>query len=178
MKALIAGIALLVVVGIGFLLYSSPTAPPAEMTDADRAQIEAEVEQIVLGLYDSVAQGDVGVWMATLHEQTGLWLLGMDVDNFRRTSEGFEALWTSEDETRPVRQEMDNLEVRVVAISPNVAYAQVTSQDRRSYLASGGMNRTASAETWVFVLTEDGWKLHSGQGAFFPLEEEVVSEQE
>lgn len=42
MKALIAGLGLLVVLAAAFLLYSSPTAPP-EMTEADRARIEAEV---------------------------------------------------------------------------------------------------------------------------------------
>ena len=46
MKALIAAAALLVVLGVAFLLYSSPTAPPAEMTDAEIAQIEAAVAAV------------------------------------------------------------------------------------------------------------------------------------
>ena len=48
MKGLITAAAVLVVLGIGFLLYSSPTAAP-ELTEAEIAQIEAEV----LGLMES-----------------------------------------------------------------------------------------------------------------------------
>jgi len=43
MKGLIAGLAALLVLGVGFFLYSSPAAPPAEMTDAEQAQIEVEI---------------------------------------------------------------------------------------------------------------------------------------
>jgi hypothetical protein len=46
MKGLIAALALLVVLGVGFFLYSSPAAPPAEMTEAEVAQIEAEVSAV------------------------------------------------------------------------------------------------------------------------------------
>jgi hypothetical protein len=45
MKAVLAVLALLVVVGLGFFLYSTPTAPP-EMTEAEIAQIETDVMQI------------------------------------------------------------------------------------------------------------------------------------
>ena len=45
MKGLITLLAILVVVGLGFFLYSTPSAPPAEMTDAEIAQIEVEVMQ-------------------------------------------------------------------------------------------------------------------------------------
>ena len=173
MKALVAVLVLALAGLAAWFFVSTPeTAPPAEMSDAEIAQIEAEVEQIVRGLYSSVAQAEVGPWMATLHERTGPWLLGMDIGNLRETSEGFEALYTSEDETRPVRQEMDNLEIRVVAVSPTIAYAVGTSPDRRWYLANGGIDRAATAETWVFVQTEGGWKLYSGQTAIFPIEDE------
>ena len=43
MKGLIAGLAALLVLGVGIFLYSSPSAPSAEMTEAEVAQIEAEV---------------------------------------------------------------------------------------------------------------------------------------
>ena len=42
MRALLALGALLVVLGLGFFLYSTPTAP-VEMTEAEVAQVEAEV---------------------------------------------------------------------------------------------------------------------------------------
>ena len=46
MKGLIAGLAALLVIGVGFFLYSSPSAPPAEMTDAEIAQIEAAAKAV------------------------------------------------------------------------------------------------------------------------------------
>jgi uncharacterized protein (TIGR02246 family) len=55
MKALLAILALLVVLGLGWFLYSSPTAP-AEMTDAEVTQIEAEV----------LSAGDQ--WLAAVNE--------------------------------------------------------------------------------------------------------------
>jgi hypothetical protein len=42
MKGLITLIAVVVVVGLAFFLYRTPTAPP-EMTEAEKAQIEADV---------------------------------------------------------------------------------------------------------------------------------------
>ena len=52
MKALITAAAVLVVLGLGFFLYSSPTAPP-EMTEAEVAQIEAEVMEFVDAFLDA-----------------------------------------------------------------------------------------------------------------------------
>jgi uncharacterized protein (TIGR02246 family) len=46
MKALITVAALLVVLGPGFFLYSTPTASP-EMTEAEIVQIEAELKQVL-----------------------------------------------------------------------------------------------------------------------------------
>ena len=46
MKALITVIALIVVLGLGYFLYSSPTAPP-EMTEAEVAQIQVEVSDLM-----------------------------------------------------------------------------------------------------------------------------------
>ena len=44
MKGLIAGLGALVVIGLAFFFYSSPTAPPSsEITEAQIAEIEAEV---------------------------------------------------------------------------------------------------------------------------------------
>jgi hypothetical protein len=51
MKALITVAALLVVLGLGFFLYSTPTASP-EMTEAEIVQIEAEVKAVPRRLDD------------------------------------------------------------------------------------------------------------------------------
>jgi hypothetical protein len=52
MKGAITVLAALVVLGLGFFLYSSPTAPP-EMTEADIAQIEAGVMEAADGWLDA-----------------------------------------------------------------------------------------------------------------------------
>ena len=141
------------------------------MTEQNAAQIEAEVEQVMRGIYDGVKRVDFfETWMPALHDPAGQWLLGMDVANIRGASEELAVAWTSDDESRIERQEIDDLEIKVVAISPTVAYALCTSPDRRWYFANGKVDRASTAETWVFVLTDKGWKLHSGQSAIFPIE--------
>ena len=153
------------------------------MTERTAAQIEAEVEQVVRGLYDAVKRVELDPWMTTLHDPSGQWLLGMDVVNLREASEELVAAWTSEGESQLERQEIDDLEIRVVAISPTSAHALCTSPDRRWYFVNGKVDRASTAETWVFVLTDDGWKIHFGQTAAFPVgqslfpdEDEEVSE--
>lgn len=148
-----------------------------EMTDARRAEIEAEVEQVAFELYESLKPADGRLWMATLHESTGLWLDALGAYNLRERSETYLGDWTSEDTIHPVRQEYDDLEIQAVAVSPTVVFVTATSPDRRWYLSNGEISRTASAESWLFVNAGDGWKLHSGQTALFPLEDEVDSEE-
>ena len=60
MKGLIAGLAALLVLGVGFFLYSSPTAPSAEMTEVEIAQIQAEVVQFAEAYLDmwNTEEGD------------------------------------------------------------------------------------------------------------------------
>ena len=82
------------VFAISFVLLlatACQTTPPAEMTAEEMAQIEAEVEQIMRGLYDSISEADVGPWMETLAEPAGPWLLGTDIGDLRETSDRFEA---------------------------------------------------------------------------------------
>ena len=158
------------------LLVSACRALPAEWTDTERAQIEADVEQIVVGLYGAIGRADVGPWMATLHPETGPWLWGSEFLDLRGGSEAFEAAWSSESDTRLSRQEIDDLEVRVVAVSPTVAYALCTSTERRSYLADGTIDRFSSAETWVFVLTDVGWRMYAGQTVLSPIPDDPVNE--
>jgi uncharacterized protein (TIGR02246 family) len=56
---LITVLAVLVVVGLAFFLYRTPTAPPAEMTEAEMAQIQAEVEAVNREHLDAMVAGDV-----------------------------------------------------------------------------------------------------------------------
>jgi hypothetical protein len=172
MKGLITVLALLVVVVLAYFLYRTPAAPP-EMTEAERAQIEAEVEQIMRGLYTSVAEADTGPWMEMLAEPAGPWLLGMEIGDLRETSARFEAEYQSQ-----VTQALEALEIQVDAISRTVVYVAATVQDREWHLADGNIDRASTAETWVFVATDDGWKLYAGQSAIFPKEEDVAVGQD
>jgi len=55
MKGLIPVLALLVVLGLGFFLYRSPTAPPAEMTDAEVAEYEDQlIEEMKAGVQQTI----------------------------------------------------------------------------------------------------------------------------
>ena len=56
MKGLIAGLALLVVLGAAFFLYRSPAGPPPEMTEAEMAQMEAEAVQEIEAMLDTFGQ--------------------------------------------------------------------------------------------------------------------------
>ena len=120
---------------------------------------------------DAVMQADLEPWMDALHDPPGRWHLVMDLVDLREASAKFEADWKAAGETPLDRQEVDSIEIEVTAISPSVGFASVTCQNRRWYYTNGDVDRGDTAETWVFVLTEDGWKLHSGQSALFPIEE-------
>jgi len=47
MKGLAAGLAALMAIGVLFFVYLSPSAPPAETTEAETARIQAEVTQAI-----------------------------------------------------------------------------------------------------------------------------------
>ena len=140
------------------------------MIEQNIAQIEAEVKQLIQKLYDTLSRRDFEPWMETLHDPPGEWLLGTEVVNIREASEGFGAAWDPEGETPIDRQEIDDLEIKISVFGPTVAYALCTSPDRRWYFKNGQVDRASTAETRVFVLTDKGWKLHSGQSAIFPIE--------
>ena len=68
MKALLAVLALLVVVGLGWFLYSSPTAP-TEMTEAEIAEIEAEAQEALDGMLEAWGELDCDKVQALYHPE-------------------------------------------------------------------------------------------------------------
>jgi hypothetical protein len=161
-------------VSCGVVTEDRPTATEPEecsMRDLTVEEIVAEVETTMRGLYETLAAADFDAWMNTLHDPAGRWLVGMDVADIRETSQDFLDAWKPDGETPIDRQEIDDLQISVEAINATTAYAVCTCPDRRWHYISGKVDRASTAETWVFVLTEDGWKLHSGQSAIFPIEE-------
>lgn len=153
-------------------------APPPPMTAADQAQIEADVEQLVRGLYDAAAVINPEPWMAVLAEDAGFHVSGTNIRDIHEAFAGYGAEWTSDTPTRPVRMEFGEEQIRVVAVTPTVAYAVVTSQPRSWHLANGDVTRAGTAETWVFVLTDGGWKIHSTHLEMWPLEDRGTAEPE
>jgi hypothetical protein len=141
------------------------------MQDLTPEQIEAQVEEVMRGLYEAVMRVDLDPWVTTLHDPAGWWHLGMEVVNIREASEKFAATWRPSGEKPLDHQEIDDLKIKVTAISPIIAYALCTSPNRRWYYMSGEVERASTAETWVFVQTGDGWKIHSGQSALFPIQD-------
>jgi uncharacterized protein (TIGR02246 family) len=83
MKGLITVLAVLVVIGVGFLLYSSPSAPP-EMTEAERAQAEAGVREEIANRFDSyrdaLLTGDEGAFMSMYTSDARVFWPGMNLD--------------------------------------------------------------------------------------------------
>ena len=140
------------------------------LSPEERASVESEVEGILRGIYESIKRSDFGPWLRTLSQPAGQWLLNMDVVNIREGSENLLAEWGPDGENPHEHQEIDHLDIKVTVVNPSIAFALCTSPDRRWYFADGQVDRGASAETWVFTATEDGWKLHSGQTAVFPVE--------
>jgi len=84
MKGAITVLAALIVVGLAWSLYRSPGAPP-EMTEAERAQIEAEVRQGITNLMDTwkdaCLKGDPAAFMSIYTRDARVYYPGM---NFER----------------------------------------------------------------------------------------------
>jgi len=161
-------LALLTLVGCG-----GNAAPGEEaFTDAHRAQIEAEVEQIMTEFYDAAKEASIDPLMARLPADPGICVWGSTIYDCQEIFDRYREAWTSEDERRLERQEMDGEEIRVMAISPTVAIGVHTSEENRAIYTTGEVFRARFASFSVFVLEDDGWKLHSGQQASWPIEEE------
>jgi hypothetical protein len=91
MRALLAILALLVVLGLGFLLYSSPTTP-SEMTEAEVAQIEAEVTQVLEDFLQANEEMDCGKVAALYHPEHAGVAWGsrlLDASMFQEACESF-----------------------------------------------------------------------------------------
>jgi hypothetical protein len=155
MKGLITVLALLVVLGVGFLLYSTPSAPP-EMTDAQITQIEAEV----LELADA--------WLGIMSEAEGVNCdAGLDLLHPDRTAQLYrgELLNRAEWHEMCLRQTANLAKVTMTWTKENV---QVLAPDAAAF--SGSYSSTweyqdgsparriaSSSQIGVAERTPDGW---------------------
>jgi len=160
--------------GLAALIGCGETAVPGEeaFTDAHRAQIEAEVEQVMIELYDAAKEASIEPMIARQPAESGICLWGTNIYDCQEVFDSYREAWTREEGRRLERQEMDGEEVRVMAISPTVAIGVHTSEENRAVYTDGEVSRARFASFSVFVLEDDGWKIHSGQQASWPIEEE------
>lgn len=155
MKGLITGLALLVVLGIGFLLYSSPNAPP-EMTEAESAQIEAEVMQWAEAWMEIWRANDCelsrNAWHPTRIAQPRAGRTGVSVDEWIRqctdqitNRASFSGEWT-ETEVRVISRD-----VALFMGSYNATYGYRDETPDRHY--------PTAAQVMLLERTETGWGL-------------------
>jgi hypothetical protein len=141
-----------------------------EFTDAHRAQIEAEVGQIMAELVAAAKQADMEPIGASLTAEASVCVWGASIFDCREVLERHRGAWTSGEGPWLERQEMDGEAIRVMAISPTVAIGVLTVEENRAIFSTGDVIRASFASLSVFVLEEDGWKLHTGQQASWPIE--------
>ena len=162
---------------LAILLGCGEAAGPGEevFTDARRAQIEADVEQVMIEIYDAAKAVSLDPMMARQPAESGICLWGTNIYSCKEIMESYQESWSREEGRRLERQEMDGEVIRVMAISPTVAIGVHTSEENRAIYTDGDVSRARFASFSVFVLEEDGWKIHSGQQASWPIEEEGES---
>lgn len=157
MKALLAILALLVVLGLGFLLYSSPTGP-TEMSEAEIAQIQTEVTGVMERSFEGWRQGDTDMILSAFHPTETSFSWGTSPWDFATVSE-----WVRNWYDTRESWEGGFTETSVKVFNQNEALFQgvyqmtITRRDGRVLHYPG----TAS---WVSLMerTEEGWKVTIG----------------
>jgi len=151
----------------------TPAPPEQALTAAQRAQIEAEVEQVMIEIYDAAKEVDIEPMMARLPTEAGICLWGTNIYDCNEIFESYREAWTRQEGRRLDRQEMEGEAIRVMAISATVAIGVHTSEENRAVYTDGQVSRARFASFSVFVLEDGVWKIHSGQQASWPIEDGV-----
>jgi len=151
----------------------APEPPVEEFTDAHRAQIEAEVTEIVKELRTSARDVDPAPMMAYIPEEAGVCVWGSTLYSCKEIFDRYAENWTAQEGNRLERQEMDDEEIRVMAVSPTVVVAGRTTQETRGFYTNGEVTRARFSNLTVFVLEKGEWKMHSVQQASWPILDET-----
>ena len=169
MKAFLAVLALLVVVLLGIRLYSTPSAP-TEMTEAEIAQIEAEVTEAATDFLDSFRTMEaevVGgwfhatetsfVWGGAILDQTGM---VERLSSFMENFESWEGAW---------------VETSVKVLNPDAAMFQGRYGSTIHYTDGRVLHWPENANfTMLVERTPEGWRATVGDmdnGAYQVVEE-------
>lgn len=132
-----------------------------ELTEAEIAQIEAEVLEVVEANFEGWRQGDVDIIMATFHPTATSWVAGSVPRDFSRVTE-----WVTNFSTNYESWEGGWTETEVKVLSREAALFQghysctTTRNDGRVLYWPGNASWTNLLER-----TEDGWKITMGANA-------------
>ena len=169
MKGLIAGLGALLVLGVGFFLYSSPTAPSVEMTEADREGIAQEIRQVVQEGFEMVAANDdFEGMMASWSGDPSAYFVGEPAMYLNRLVlltdvEAINAYWEPSIQTRSGTNMIPSQE-HVAVLSPDIAL-HVFKGDWSVLDLEGNVSSEGPITVTTLFVREDGeWKqLHYHQ---------------
>ena len=162
MKALLAILALLVVLGLGWFLYSSPTAP-AEMTEAEIAEIQAEVMEAADLLITGWNTNDVELFLTMFHPNKVSHAWGSQVyDNHDELSEQWLSVWETGDSVRI------SWTARDVQVLTDQAAMFQGSTDLMLYYTDGRILHYPGTAHWtgLFEPSEAGWRMTTSAYTF------------
>jgi len=142
------------------------------LTEEQKAEIESAVLEVVEDIYEGAKEIDMDRVLRHFSEQDGLCLFGSVIRSCLEVRESYSEAWSVDNENRPLRQEMDGVEIRVMALSPTVALAARTTEENRYYASTGEVSRARFANFLVFVLEDGEWKSHSSQQSSWPIEDD------
>ena len=146
----------------------TPMAPEALPPEA-RARIEEQVRKEMVRFSAAARATDARALLAVTAKQDGLCLFGASGAKPTSCREIWASLrdaWSEDNPNRPVRQEFDGEEIRVLPLTPTVAVASWTIAEDRVYGKDGQVVfRAPFADLFVFVLENGEWRIHSGEQA-------------
>ena len=166
---------LLLVFPIAVMLTACQPAT-IELTEEQKAEIEAAVRQVVDEMYAGAREADIERVLSLWREQDGLCLMGTTLRSCPEVLEEYRQAWSPDREERLERQEFDGEVIRVMALSPTVAVMARTTEESRGYYTTGDVTRTRGVAFSVYVLENGEWKTHSFQQASWPIEDEEGGE--
>jgi hypothetical protein len=168
MKGLIAVFAALAVLGLAFFLYRSPAGPPAEMTEAEIAQIEADVMAVAAEMKTASDNLDTDAVVASYDPSA---MHGTDGTTYYPTYEDWAAhLRDLGGRFQERTSEWRNTRVDVLARDAAVFVGQYEVTGTQ---VSGDMTRVQVYMTLVMRNIEGVWKVvhQASTGRWIPIEE-------
>jgi hypothetical protein len=157
---------------LAVIVISACQSATTELTEEMKAEIESAVLAVDEDNFEGAMEIDMDRVSSHFSEQDGLCLFGSTIRSCLEVQESYSDAWSPDNENRPLRQEEDGVEVRVMVLSPTVALVARTTEENRYYPSTGDVSRARFANFNVFVLEDGEWKSHSGQQASWPIEED------